>query len=37
MEHSLSMSNRYGQPADLKIKQRYLLQSVDAPSGVEWG
>ena len=37
MAHSLSMSNRYGSPADIKIKQRYLLQSTDAPSGVEWG
>ena len=32
-----SVSDRYGSPADIKIKQRYLLQSVDAPSGVEWG
>ena len=22
---------------DIKIKQRYLLQSIDAPSGVDWG
>lgn len=32
-----SVSDRYGSPADIKIKQRYLLQSIDAPSGVEWG
>jgi hypothetical protein len=31
-----SVSDRYGSPADIKIKQRYLLQSVDAPSGVGW-
>ena len=37
MAHSLSMSNRYGSPADIKVKQRYLLQSIDAPSGIEWG
>jgi len=36
MKHGLSMSNRYDQPADIKIKQRYLLQSIDAPSGVDW-
>ena len=29
MKHGLSMSNRYDQPADIKIKQRYLLQSID--------
>lgn len=32
-----SVSDRYGSPADIKIKQRYLLQSIDAPSGVDWG
>jgi len=32
-----SVSDRYGSPADIKIKQRYLLQSIDAPSGVNWG
>ena len=31
-----SVSDRYGSPADIKIKQRYLLQSIDAPSGVDW-
>ena len=25
-----------GAPADIKIKQRYLLQGIDAPSGVDW-
>ena len=30
------MSDRYGSPADVKIKQRYLLQSIDAPGGVDW-
>ena len=37
MAHSLSMSNRYGSPADIKIKQSYLLESIDALSGVDWG
>ena len=37
MEHSLSMSDRYGSTTDIKIKQRYLLQSIDAPSGVDCG
>ena len=32
-----SVSDRYGSPADIKIKQRYLLQSIDAPSGIDWG
>jgi hypothetical protein len=32
-----SVSDRYGSPADIKIKQRYLLQSIDAPSDVDWG
>ena len=32
-----SVSDRYGSPADIKIKQDYLLQSIDAPSGVDWG
>jgi len=27
-------SDRYGSPADVKIKQRYLLPSIDTPSGV---
>ena len=31
-----SVSDRYGSLADIKIKQRYLLQSIDAPSGVYW-
>jgi hypothetical protein len=31
-----SVSDRDGSPADIKIKQRYLLQSIDAPSGVDW-
>lgn len=31
-----NVSDRYGSPADIKIKQRYLLQSTDAPSGVDW-
>jgi len=31
------VSDRYGSPADIKIKQRYFLQSIDAPSGVDWG
>ena len=31
-----SVSDRYGSPADIKIKQRYLLKSIDAPSGVDW-
>ena len=30
-----SVSDRYGSPADIKIKQDYLLKSIDAPSGVE--
>jgi hypothetical protein len=30
-----SVSDRYGSPTDIKIKQRYLLQSIDAPSGVD--
>ena len=32
-----SVSDRYGSPADIKIKQLYLLQSIDAPIGVDWG
>jgi|TARA_B110000240_G_scaffold178111_1_gene207274 integrase len=32
-----SVSDRYGSPADIKIKQSYLLKSIDAPSGVDWG
>ena len=32
-----SVSDRYGSPADIKIKQRYLLQSINAHSGVDWG
>ena len=32
-----SVLDRSGSPADIKIKQRYLLKSVDAPSGVDWG
>ena len=31
------MSDRYGSPADIKIKQRYLMQSINAPSGVDCG
>jgi hypothetical protein len=27
-------SDRYGSPVDIKIKQRYLLPSIDTPSGV---
>ena len=30
------VSDRYGSPTDLEIKQGYLLKSIDAPSGVEW-
>ena len=32
-----SVSDRYGASVDIKIRQRYLLQSIDAPSGVDWG
>ena len=31
-----NVPDRSGSPADIKIKQRYLLQSIDAPSGVDW-
>ena len=31
-----SVSDRYGSPADININQRYLIRSVDAPSGVDW-
>ena len=31
-----SVSERYGSLADIKIKQRYLLKSIDEPSGVDW-
>jgi integrase len=30
-----SVSDRYGSPADIKIKQDYLLKSITAPSGVK--
>ena len=30
-----SVSDRSGSPAYIKIKQRYLLKSIDAPSGVD--
>ena len=29
-----NVSDRNGSPAAIKIKQRYLLQRIDAPSGV---
>ena len=34
---SRSISDRYGSPTDIKIKQSYLIRSIDAPSGVDWG
>jgi len=30
-----SVSDKYGSPADIRIKQAYLLKGIDAPSGVE--
>jgi hypothetical protein len=31
-----SVSDRYGSPADIKIKQNYLIRSVDVPNGIDW-
>ena len=31
-----SVSGRYRSPADIKIKQGYLIGSNDAPSGIDW-
>ena len=31
-----TVSDKSGSPTDIRIKQEYLLESLDAPSGVEW-
>ena len=31
-----SVSDKYGSPADIKVKQSYHLKSIDVPSGVGW-
>jgi integrase len=31
-----SVSDRYGSPADIRIKHQYLVKGIDAPSGVDW-
>ena len=31
-----SVSDKYGSPADIKVKQSYHLKSIDVPSGIGW-